>query len=148
MCRNPCNCTKRHFLRACYAAGEGWGWGGGGECSSCQTHSLSNTCDMSDHVKHEPPFTGATMFTMLSQCTTRNRKRIIVNMYGHVCKHRRAKNISKCEKKNLYPLTLSLWNLYQLTDGMLFKLTWSINHVMDHDETPFRLELKDPWCGS
>lgn len=147
MCRNPCNCTKRHFLRACYAAG-------GAENAQAVRHTVyptrshGPTCDMSDHVKHEPPFTGATVFTMLSQCTARNRKRIGVNMYGHVCKHRHARNISECEKKNLNPLTLSLWNLYQLTDGMLFKLTWSINHVMDHNETPFRLELKDPWCGS
>lgn len=36
-------------------------------------------------------------------------------------------------------------NEYELTDSTLLKSTRSINHVMGHDETPFRL---DPRCGS
>lgn len=39
-------------------------------------------------------------------------------------------------------------NYYELTDSTLLKSTRSIDRVMGHDETPFRLELKDPRCGS
>lgn len=42
---------------------------------------------MSDHEKHEPPFKGATFFTLLSQCKTPNREHISINMYEHVWKH-------------------------------------------------------------
>lgn len=36
---------------------------------------------------------------------------------------------------------LTALNLEQLTDGVLFKLTRSINRVMERNEMPFRLEL-------
>lgn len=45
--------------------------------------------------------------------------------------------VIKKKKKHL----LTVLNLEQLTDGMLLKLTRSINRVMERNEMPFRLEL-------
>ena len=91
------------------------------------------------------------------------REHFVSTQYKHTHTHTHTDTHTGC------PLGLSVWimfpaplwhllipkalhtglrELHQLTDVMQFKLTWSINHVIDHNEAPFRLELKDPWCGS
>lgn len=151
MCRNPCNCAKRHFLLACHA-------GGGRSTLKLSDIQSIQHGHMVKHVtcltmRNTGPLQRSKVFIMLSShCTTQKREH--TNHFSD--KHVTHTGDSGCKKKIsalwhfLIPEALhcSLWELYQLTDGMQFKLTWSINHVMDHNETPFRLELKDPWCGS
>lgn len=98
-------------------------------------------------VKHETCHIINNMdLVLLTQLLRQTAKIWKKHQWKHGWKQTHSMSVKKNKKQNIISNDW-LWNSDQLTDGMQFKLTRSINHVTDCYEMPFRLELKDLWCG-
>lgn len=116
MCRNPCNCTKRHFLPA-------WTVQEKGGTAVRYTSAVTSGCD--SVYAAITPYHIQVGHALMSTCLDTWRLTV--------------KEKKKKKKRKQHHLTVL--NLELLTDGVLFKLTRSIKRVMERAGMPFRLEL-------
>lgn len=115
MCRNPCNCTKRHFLPAWTVQKKG------GNAQTVVRYTSAVTRSRDSVYAAITPYHIQVWDALMSSC---------LGMWRLIAK--------KKERKQHH---LTVLNLELLTDGVLFKLTRSIKRVMERAEMPFRLEL-------